>query len=95
MAEPYIMQFLDAVYDGHGGLAQATFNEPVVLKDASDLIVGQRKQIDSLTDALRKAKPALLRCADATESHPTWGQTAKAKADAVALRALAEIEGER
>ena len=50
-----VIAFLDAVYDGYGELAAASFNEQVVLKDATELIVDLRELLREARDGETRA----------------------------------------
>lgn len=44
--------FLDTVYDGYGALAASSFNEEVVLRDATEKIIALQAQVEKLENQL-------------------------------------------
>ena len=53
--DSYIIEFLNAVYDGNGELAAALFNERTALPDATKLIAALREQLREAEDSRDRA----------------------------------------
>jgi hypothetical protein len=51
MAKKFIVDFMDAVYDGNGALSLASFNEEKALKDATEKIAALRARVEALEKA--------------------------------------------
>lgn len=59
MSKEYIQKFMDAVYDGEGALALASFNEKETLLEATLVISDLRKENEGLREVLVEARGLL------------------------------------